>query len=212
MTSFFLIVDGPSASGKDSIIKELIKELKLLGKTVFSFEETKVLTYDRQKILAAKLLGEKAVAKAILEEREKLYQTIFPEQHADIIIANRGEPSMLAYQTLEQLSMESIWGMHRAAGIPLPDFVVITTCSPQEAERREALRGSTEEKSEKQLSGKFTLSLENSLEKRTKIHDRYKKVATFLRRKNIPLLYIDTDTMNVSEESQKIIDAIKKLL
>lgn len=212
----FIIVDGPSASGKDSIIKQLVLDLTTADRHVIAFEETKETTYDRKKILDAKKHGDTAVAQAIIAERKKLYlQKVTPYlEPKTIIIANRGEPSTLAYQTAKnEISMEDVWQMHRNHGITLPDLVVITNCSPEEAARREKARGdSVHEKDSTSLSGKFTLSLENSLEKRRKIHKQYEMVVDFLTKKGIHVLYINTDTMNIIQESNAILEVVKTIV
>ena len=99
----FIVVDGPSASGKDSIIKQVLKDLKNLRLKSVSIEETKEKKYDRKRILLAKKRGDKEVAKTIISERKKLYlEKVIPQLSKDIIvIANRGEPSTLSYQTLK---------------------------------------------------------------------------------------------------------------
>lgn len=215
MKSFFIVVDGPSASGKDSIIRQLTTDLKKINTDVITLEETKDPTYDREKILAAKTQGDKAVSEAIIHEREKLYQSKVVPHLAEkvIIIANRGEPSTLAYQTVKQeISMEDVWRLHRANNVVLPDLFVITNCSAEESLRREKARGeSPEEKDKKFLSGKFTIANEDGLEKRRKIHEQYEKVKEFLETKGVAVIYLYTDHMNVPEESEKILESLNKL-
>ncbi|OGH30714.1 MAG: hypothetical protein A3E40_02435 [Candidatus Levybacteria bacterium RIFCSPHIGHO2_12_FULL_37_9] len=204
----FIVVDGPSASGKDSIIKQILKDLNNLRLKSTSIEETKEKKYDRKKIMLAKRRGDKAVAKTIIIERKKLYRELVVPQISKgvIVIANRGEPSTLSYQTLKgELTMQNAWDMHREQNIPLPDLAVITNCSIQEAIRRENLRKTSfEEKNKGFLSGKFT-----SLEKRKLIHDNYKKTKDFLKKKGLSVIYLDTDKMDVSGESRKIVNFIK---
>lgn len=205
-----VVVDGPSATGKDTIINLLIKDLEKLSIKVICLEETKEKNYDRRKILAARKKGDKETAKTITSERKKLYQEKVKPRLAGntVVIANRGEPTTLGYQTLKnQLSMADVWNMHRLADIPLPDFVVITNCSAEEAARRELLRQSKEEKDKKFMSGKFTQS---DLEKRKQIHANYRKVKDFLEMKGVPLIYLDTDIMDIAQESKRIVDFIKR--
>ncbi len=213
----FIVVDGPSASGKDSIIKQLIKDLKKLSLKAVSIEETKEKKYDRKKILLAKKRGDKEVAKTIINERKKLYLEKVMSQlsKGNIVIANRGEPSTLSYQTLShELTMQHVWNMHRRADIPPPNLVVITNCTVLEAVRREDLRKiSIEEKDKGFLSGKFTPHHNGagftSLEKRKRIHANYKKAKDFLKKKGIPVIYLNTDNMNVPQESKRIVRFIK---
>lgn len=203
----FIIVDGPSASGKDSIITQVLKDLKTLKINAIPIEETKEKNYDRKGILLAKKHGDKELAKIIISERKKLYlEKVIPQlSKGFIVIANRGEPSTLSYQTLNELTMEDVWNLHRTQDIPLPDLVVITNCSVLEAIRREGLRKtSLEEKDKGFLSGKFT-----SLEKRKRIHANYKKARDFLKKKAVPVIYLDTDKMNVPRESKRIVKFIK---
>lgn len=201
----FIIVDGPSASGKDSIIKQVLKDLNKLKINVISIEETKEENYDRKKILLAKKFGDKEVAKVIIDERKKLYQTkVIPHlMSGTLVIANRGEPTTLAYQTIKnELTMEEVWNMHKQQSILLPDLVVITNCSVEEAIRREKLRKSLEERGRNSMSGKFTSA-------RKQIHASYKIVEDFLETKGLSVIYLDTDKMSVSEESQRIVNFIK---
>lgn len=204
----FIVVDGPSASGKDSIIRQILKDLKNLGLKAVSIEETKEVDYDRKKILLAKKSGDKEVAKTIINERKKLYlEKVMPRlSKGNIVLANRGEPSTLSYQTLKnEVTMKDVWNIHRKQNIPLPDLVVVTNCTVLEALRREGLRKSSfEEKNTGFLSGKFT-----SLEKRKLIHANYKKARDFLKKKGLPVIYLDTDKMNVPEECKRIVSFIK---
>lgn len=207
-----IVVDGPSASGKDSIIGQVLKDLDKLKIKAVSIEETKEKNYNRKKILGVKELGDKEVAKTILNERKKIYEEKVISQLSNgiIVIANRGEPTTLAYQTLKnEISMEDVWNMHRAQNIPLSDLAVITNCSVEEAIRRESERElSKEEKDRKLMSGKFT----KDINKRKQIHANYEKVKKFLERKGLFVIYLNTDIMKVSEESKMIIDYIKNKL
>ena len=212
----FIVVDGPSASGKDSIIKQILKDLNNLRLKSTSIEETKEKKYERKKIMLAKRRGDKEVAKTIINERKKLYRELVVPQISKgvIVIANRGEPSTLSYQTFNELTMEGAWDMHREKNIPLPDLVVITNCSVKEAIRREKLRKpSHEEKARNFLSGKFTPHQSGArftnLEKRQRIHSNYKKTKDFLKKKGLSVIYLDTDKMDVSGESRKIVNFIK---
>lgn len=209
-----IVVDGPSASGKNSIIAQALKDLKTLGIKSVSIEETKDPIYDREKILEAKQYGDRKVAQAIINERRKIYEEkIIPQiLNGNIVIANRGEPTTLAYQTTKQeITMEDVWNMHRQQNIPLPDLIVITNCSVIEAIRRENLRTSPEEKDKKFMSGKFTPHQSGAgfTTDRKAIHENYKKVKDFLEQKGIDVIYLETDTMTISEESQKIVSFIQ---
>ena len=214
----FIVVDGPSASGKDSIIRQVLKDLKRLNLKTISIEETKEKKYDRKRILLAKKRGDKAVAKTIINERKELYlEKVIPQlSKGTIVIANRGEPSTLNYQTLKgELTMKDAWNMHRKQNIPLPNLVVITNWTVLEALRREGLRKpSFEEKDKSFLSGKFTMSdlQEKSLEKRRRIHKSYEKVKNFLNKKGLFVIYLNTDNMNVPQESENIVNFIRKNL
>lgn len=202
-----IIIDGPSASGKDTIIRQVFKDLKTLGIESISIEETKEKGYDRGKILEAKQLGDREVAETIIAERKKLYSSkIIPQLLNDkLVIANRGEPTTLAYQTIDQkISMEEVWNMHRKQNIPIPDLIVIANCSIEEAIRRENLRKpSLEDKNKKFMSGKFTT------DNRQLIHENYKKAKTFLEQKGIDVIYLNTDTLTIPQESQRIVNFIK---
>lgn len=202
----FIVVDGPSASGKDSIIRQVLKDLDRLNIKALFIEETKEKNYDRKKILEAKREGDQEVAKVIIDERKKLYKTLILPQLTlgTLIIANRGEPSTLGYQTINQkLTMENIWNMHRQQQIPLPDLVVIANCNVKEAIRREKSREQIlAGKNKKWMSGNFTSA-------RKKIHDNYVVLKKFLEEKGLAVIYLNTDTMTLSEESRIILNFIK---
>mgnify|MGYP001603853938 CR=1 FL=1 len=70
----FIVVDGPSASGKDTIITQVIKDLKDIGLESVAIEETKDEKYDRKKILLAKEQGDEKIARTIIQERKRIYQ------------------------------------------------------------------------------------------------------------------------------------------
>ena len=205
----FIIVDGPSASGKDSIIKQVLEDLKSLKIKAVSIEETKEKNYNRKKILFSKKQGDKKLAESILRERKKIYsERVLPFlAKGVIVIANRGEPTTLAYQTIKnELTMEDVWDMHRQQQIHLPSLVVITNCSVKEAIRREKLRKlSFEEKDKIFMSGKFTSA-------RKQIHANYENVKDFLDNKGLSVIYLKTYTMGISKESQKIVNFIKNKL
>lgn len=209
----FIVVDGPSGSGKNSIISRMLKDLSKLNIETITIEETKEKSYDRQQILAAKQHGDKKVVEAIIRERQKLYQIqVIPQLLTNnLVIANRGESTTLAYQTLNQeISTEDVWNMHRAKNIPIPDLVVIANCSVEEAIRRESERQlSDEEKNKKFMSGKFT---NGNYEKRQQLHASYEMVKKFLEKKGCSIIYFNVDTMKVSQESKTIVDYIKKNL
>lgn len=203
----FIVIDGPSGSGKNSIIQQVLKDLDKLNIKVVCIEETKEKNYNREKILEAKKLGDNEITKAILNERKKIYrEKVIPHLSNKLIIANRGEPSTLAYQTLKnEITMEDIWDMHRIQNIPIPNLIVIANCSPDEAIRRENLRiTSSEEKGKKSMSGKF------SNNDRQLIHDNYENVNNFLKEKGVNLIYLNTDILNISEESKRIVEFIKE--
>ncbi len=204
---FFIIIDGPSGSGKDTIIKQVLKDLGKLGIKAITIEETKEKNYGREKILAAKLRGNREVAKTIINERKKLYQTkVIPYlSTSKLIIANRGESTTLGYQTIEnEISMDEVWNMHRKQKIPLPNLVIIINCSVEEALRRESLKKpSSEEEDERFMSGKFTKN------DRELINENYKKVKSFLEKKGVSVIYLDTTNITILQTSQKIVNSIK---
>ena len=210
MEGLFIVIDGPSGSGKDTIIKRVLKDLNKLKIKAVSVEETKEANYDRTRILLAKEQDDKEVVKAILNERKKIYEEkVIPQiSNGFIVLANRGEPSTLGYQTIrKEVSMEDIWKTHRACNIPIPDLVVITNCSVDEAIRRENLRESIEEKDKRFMSGKFSQS---DFAKRKDIHANYKNVKNFLKKKRVNIIYLNTDTINVPDASQRIVSFVEK--
>lgn len=49
-----IVIDGPSASGKDTVIEQVLKDLAGLNIKALCVEETKEENYDRGEILEAK--------------------------------------------------------------------------------------------------------------------------------------------------------------
>lgn len=205
-----MLLTAQAQAEKILYIRKVLKDLDKLNIKAISIEETKDENYNRKKILEAKKIGDKEVAKAILSERSKIYEEkVIPQiSNGFIVLANRGEPSTLIYQTIKkEVSMEEIWNMHRSLNIPIPDLVVITNCNVNEAIRRENLRKSSfEEKDKRFMSGKFSQS---DFEKRKDIHSNYEKVEKFLEEKGVNVIYLNTDIMTLSEESRIIVDYIK---
>lgn len=205
--ALFVVIDGPSGSGKDSVVKNLTEDLNKINIKAFTIEETKEKTYNREKILQAVKIGDKKTAESIISERKKLYSAIVaPKLLKGIcVIANRGEPSTLAYQTLkQQITQEDVWTMHRNADILLPDLIVILNCEPQEALRRQKLRQSLAEKDKKFLSGKFS-------SRRQHVHVNYTRLKNFLKNKGLAVLYLKNDKITIDKQSEIIIKKIKEL-
>lgn len=207
-----IVIDGPSGSGKDSVVKQVIKDLRKLNIGAISIQETKEKDYNREKILAAKGFGDKKTAEAIIRERRKIYQAkILPKLlDGKLVIANRGEPTTLTYQTLgKEMVMDDLWKMHRNANIPPPDLAIILTCSANEALRRESLKKTSSNiENKNSLSGAFT----QNLKRRKQIHTNYEKTKNFLEKKGLFVIYLQNDALDVREESKIILNYLKNKL
>lgn len=208
----FIVIDGPSGSGKDSAANQLLKDLSKFDVKAVSIQETKEKNYDREKILLAKEFGDRKTAKAIINERKKIYQIkIIPQLSAGkIVIANRGEPSTLVYQTLKQeITVEDVWGMHRKENILLPDLVIILNCSIEEALRRKSFKEfSSDDKDKNSMSGKFAKSFAG----KKQVHANYEKLKDFLEKKGVFVLYLKNDKISVEKQSKIIVGRVQEKL
>ncbi len=219
----FLVVDGPSVSGKNSLIKVLALELKSRGVPVFLFNEDDI-DPRRGEILRARERGkelggsgDKEMAQVLTEHRAELCKSVVAPRlkMGEFVIANRGEPATLAYQTARgELTMDVVWKMHREKGILIPNFVILTTLNPVTAMAREAQDKQTsvmrrERESGSSLSGKVAydgaVTESERLKKRELIHIQYDLVGKFLEGKGIPVLTLDTENKTVQEEVGEVL-------
>ncbi len=222
----FVVIDGPSASGKDLLIDSLIEELKARGERPFLLSE-EVLDENRREVLAAREKGrslggsgDREMAEVLVEHRSDIYRRFMSPclDNGEVIVANRGEPATLTYQTArKELTMEAVWEMHRRKGVQIPDLVVLTVCSAELALRREendritsSVRG--EREAGRGLSGKVTheagASREERLRRRESIHEQYEATREFLEGRGVRVLYLDTEKMTVVEEARAILNFI----
>ncbi len=223
----FIIIDGPSGTGKDTLINALAFSLDELGLSVKPFSEEE-LDNRRDEILKARQggrarggTGDLEMTDALIEHRIFLYRThVEPALNkGNIVVANRGEPATAAYQTAKgELTLEEVWQKHRRAEIPIPDLVVITTCSPEEAVLRidkDSQEGGTGRKEQEQragLSGKITVEQGagegRKLEKQTIIHTQYELVESFLKERGVRILTLNTEELTVDQEVSAVLSEL----
>jgi thymidylate kinase len=222
-----VVIDGPGGSGKDSLIGKLTAEFSSRGEPFFLLSEDD-LDKNRNEILAARERGkslggsgDKEMAEALVRHRADIYRRFAYPRLDDgcFVIANRGEPATLAYQTARsELTMEDIWEMHRNAGIQIPDLVVLTSCDAETALQREQIDKITSVRGEREagrgLSGKVTqeigASMEEQLKRRETIHHQYEVVREFLEVQRVPVLLLDTESMTVPEEVDVVLSHISR--
>lgn len=219
----FIVFDGPSGTGKGTLITLVEAGLKNFGLDPLIFVE-ETADKNRAEILEARKRGQAAgrtgdseMAGVLVNHRQQLYETIVAPAilSGKKVLADRGEPATLAYQTVKkELAMEEVWKMHRRKNIRPPDAVVLTLCSPETALLREeqdlaANQSRQQMESGKGLSGKVSsdpgADREVKLRSRRAIHFQYAVVAQFLEEKNVPVLTIDTEQMAPSEELSKVL-------
>lgn len=217
-----IIFDGPSGTGKGTLIKSVIPALESRNLKPFIFIEEQE-DHNRQEILEARTrgrankgTGDREMAEVLVEHRVALYRQIVTPAllNGDFVLGDRGEPATLAYQTEKgELTMDEVWYMHRVKGVMIPDRVVLTLCNAKTSLEREELdkRIGSRRQVEfgKGLSGKVSsdpdASWDEKLQKRGAILSQYQVAAEFLRNKGVPVLPLDTEQMTVPEEVTSVI-------
>lgn len=222
-TPSFIVFDGPSGTGKGTLITLVGAGLKNLGLDPLIFVE-ETADKNRAEILEARKRGQAAggtgdrdMAEVLVQHRQQLYGTIVAPAilNGKKVLADRGEPATLAYQTAKgELTMDEVWGMHRKQQVRLPDSVVLTLCLPETALLRaeqDLQPGSLRQKQESGagLSGKVTsdpaADRETKLKSRRVIHSNYEVAARFLSDKGVPVLTLDTEHMIPDEELSQVL-------
>lgn len=221
--SSFIVFDGPSGTGKGTLISLAETGLKDLGFNPLIFVE-ETADNNRAEIMdarnrgkAAGGAGDREMAEVLVCHRQQLYEAIVAPAilSGKKILADRGEPATLAYQTVKgELTMGEVWNMHRQHKILLPDAVVLTLCLPETALLREekdfaASQSRRQIESGKGLSGKVSsdpsADRETKLKSRRAIHSNYEVTAQFLSEKGVPVLTLDTERMTPVEELSKVL-------
>lgn len=222
-TPSFIVFDGPSGTGKGTLISLVEERLTNLGLDTLVFAEETV-DKNRAEILEARKRGQAAgrtgdrdMAEVLVNHRQQLYETIVAPAilSGRTVLADRGEPATLAYQTVKrELAMEEVWKMHRQQIIRPPDAVVLTLCSPETALLREEQDLAANQprrlmESGKGLSGKVSsdpgADRETKLKSRRAIHSSYELAARFLSDKGVPVLTLDTEYIVPAEELSQVL-------
>jgi thymidylate kinase len=210
-----VLIDGPSGSGKDTLINNLFLTLKDRGlsvKVIVEEEEDSeryLIIKARETARLEGRSGDVEMAQLLIDHRARIFsKTIVPAlEDFDVVLLNRGETSTLAYQTARgELTIDEVYQRHRKKGIRLPDMVVILNCFPETAVSRiEAEAGAmrVEREQGSGLSGKVTERMEH----RRRIHQRYREVANFLRGRT-RVLSIENDFISVTEETELVLRAV----
>jgi len=217
-----VIVDGPSGSGKDTLLSALA------GKAIVEGRETRYISEEdldrnRHKILEARQrgkekggTGDREMADELTKHRAEIYKEYVDPliSSGKIVLGNRGEAATLAYQTARgELSMNDVWKMHRKLGVRKPDFVVITVCNPETSIKREEFdRNATATRNEREkgsgLSGKVTaeqgLTKEEEIDRRRAIFGQYLETANFLKERGVNVLVLNTEAFAVDQEVQAV--------
>lgn len=220
-----IIVDGISGSGKTSLLDTLQSALQERGTTVYQFREED-LDSDRDQILAVRNAakqqgrsGNLEMTQVLVDHRASIYKKhVEPAlQQGQVGLADRGEPATLAYQTKDgDVSMDMVWNLHRRAGIQRPNAVFITVCSPETAVARQARDASIKRLQDERgrgLSGKVTFNADAStadkVRKTQALIEQYGKTDTFLKRKKVPTLTLNTESMSLTEELDQVLKFLR---
>jgi thymidylate kinase len=212
----FMIIDGPSGSGKSALIGALCQELTARDKTyLFIAEHHDPRCHTEEIARAQKEKRDDAyIASLFIQARKTYYADIVSPMlaHGTLVIANRGEPSTLAYQTRDHTTtIAELYARHRELHIPAPDHAIITLCHPEISYARQVARHDVREAHEKKLSGKFSHaeSHEDAMNTIKQITSRYEEVVNFLQGIGIETTVIHTDQLSLVDEVamvMKIID------
>lgn len=224
-----VIIDGWSGTGKTTLIRELTACVDRLNKPVSFFCEEEA-DPNREEILQARQegkarggTGDREMAEALIAHRRALYtEHVEPEiSRGTTVIAERGEPATLAYQTISaELSMDQVWEKHRRAGIRKPNGVLITRCRSKLALERQE-RSKQKAKSERRrleagngLSGKIsgtdTDDREKNLAKAKTFDKQYKRTAEFLLEHDVQTRVLDTEILSLPKVREEAIKFINK--
>ena len=225
----FIVIDGPSGTGKDTLIRELKNVLSGLGSIVYVLSEEK-LDANRSEIKAARKrgkdsggTGDKEMVEPLIQHRQAIYrrQLIPLLECGIIVIGNRGEATTIAYQTAHgELTMQEVWDMHRENHIPLANLVILTNCDPMEAYRREqADKELNQERRDLEsgpgLSGTVTVerdaSFDANMRNRVIIHRQYGPTAEFLHEQGVPVVCLDTGQLSIEQEVALSLEAIRNV-
>lgn len=230
MSGLLIVIDGPSGSGKDTLIARLAKTLQSKGISPLILEEES-LDNKRGEVLLARDqgkesggTGDKEMAEVLTQHRAELYsQLALPRlEEGGLVIANRGEPATLAYQTARgEITMEEVWGKHRRLNIPIPDLVVITTCSVETSLKREEVDRSVstlrnEREAAEGLSGKVSNEIGgNEKDKRLRrelIMRQYESAGKFLESQGVRVVFLDTESLTVDEEVSSVLKSVDDII
>ncbi len=216
ITKELLVVDGISGSGKTSLLDRLRSALQKYRISVYQFRDED-LDPHRDQILAARnaarqngRTGNLEMTRELVKHRATIYNMYVEPalRRGQVGLADRGEPATLAYQTKDgDISMETVWELHRRAGIRKPSAVFITLCSPETAIDRQEQDDSAKRKSDEHgrgLSGKVTFGADASrsdkIRKTQTLIEQFEKTDSFLKRNHVPVLTLNTETTSLTDE------------
>src|SRR3990172_11458389 len=126
-----IVVDGPSGCGKDSLLEKLKIRINRLHFNAYIKSEEDLDT-ERHQIMEARMkgvgkggYGDKEMAEELVLHRSHIYRRVFEPifWNGGTVLANRGEPATLAYQTARgEVDMDYVWYLHRTYKIRVPDL------------------------------------------------------------------------------------------
>lgn len=211
-----VIIDGPSGTGKDTLLKSIADSLEARRGHFLHLSEDE-LDPNRDAIKKARDEGKQKggtgdleMATVITTHRAQIYKQILTPLNNNVypttVLANRGVPATLAYQTLrKEITMSKVWNDHQRHCIPVPDLVVITNCRPETAQKREDSRNTVSQG----LSGSVTKEAGSSasevFRRRQALHQNFRRVAEFLRGKSLPVIELDTEYLTLKEETDIVL-------
>jgi dTMP kinase len=197
-TGWFVTIDGPSGVGKSTTVQALHEHLGAQGRTARRTAEpttTALGTFTRGH--ANEIHGLALACLVAATRYEHIDTVIEPALCAgELIVSDRYLPSTLVLQQLDGVPLDFLIDINRH--VLMPDLAVILTADPGHIAARIAERGVT-----------HRFHLDPTAPAREV--DLYADAASYLMRRGVEVLLLDTTAATPSDVARRIADAIPAL-